>query len=92
MEKPDIVISTPRRLMAHLEAGNINVKDSLDLLVVDEADLIFSFGHEEDFKKLVVYLPKIYQALLMSATLTEEVLSIKQMVLHNAVSTFSELF
>lgn len=72
--------------MAHLEAGNINVKDSLDLLVVDEADLIFSFGHEEDFKKLVVYLPKIYQALLMSATLTEEVLSIKQMVLHNAVT------
>lgn len=86
MEKPDIVISTPRRLMAHLEAGNITLKHSLEMLVIDEADLIFSFGHEEDFKKLVAFLPKIYQAMLMSATLTDEVLDIKQLVLHNAVS------
>ncbi|PIK58672.1 putative ATP-dependent RNA helicase DDX56 [Apostichopus japonicus] len=86
MEKPDIVISTPRRLMAHLEAGNINLKHSLEMLVVDEADLIFSFGHEEDFKKLVAFLPKIYQAMLMSATLTDEVLDIKQLVLHNAIT------
>ncbi|XP_071828435.1 probable ATP-dependent RNA helicase DDX56 [Apostichopus japonicus] len=86
MEKPDIVISTPRRLMAHLEAGNITLKHSLEMLVVDEADLIFSFGHEEDFKKLVAFLPKIYQAMLMSATLTDEVLDIKQLVLHNAIT------
>lgn len=86
MEKPDIVISTPRRLMAHLQAGNIDLRDSLEMLVVDEADLIFSFGHENDIKELVSYLPKIYQAMLMSATLTDEVTSIKQLVLHNAIT------
>lgn len=31
-------------------------------------------------------LPKIYQAFLMSATLGEDVLSLKKLVLHNAVS------
>lgn len=31
-------------------------------------------------------LPKIYQAFLMSATLSEDVRALKRMVLHNAVS------
>ena len=59
------------------------------MLVLDEADLLFSFGYEDDLKNLLrfeqisacfmgidmllssSYLPSIYQAFLMSATLTE---------------------
>lgn len=41
-EKPDIVVSTPSRLLLHLKANNINVKQSLETLVIDEADLVRS--------------------------------------------------
>lgn len=42
--KPDIVIATPARALAHLKAGILDLKSGLEVLVVDEADLIFSFG------------------------------------------------
>ncbi|KAL4232294.1 putative ATP-dependent RNA helicase ddx56 [Mactra antiquata] len=84
-EKPDIVICTPSRLLAHIQAGNINVKQSLEMIVIDEADLVFSFGYEENVKAILSHMPKIYQAFLMSATLGEDVKALKKMVLHNAV-------
>jgi ATP-dependent RNA helicase DDX56/DBP9 len=40
------------------------------MLVIDEADLILSYGYEKDLDKLLKYLPKIRQTLLMSATLS----------------------
>lgn len=86
MEKPDIVIGTPSRLLAHLQAKNLTLKDSLEMLIIDEADLLFSFGYEEDVKTLLGYLPKIYQAFLMSATLTDEVKDLKKLVLHNPIT------
>ena len=52
VEAPDIVVATPSRLLAHLKAGNLNVKNSLEMVVIDEADLIFSFGYEEDMKQI----------------------------------------
>ncbi|KAK0093277.1 hypothetical protein PV326_013911 [Microctonus aethiopoides] len=82
-EKPDIIVSTPGRIFQHLKAGNINLKESLDTLVIDEADLIFSFGYEDDMKAVLEYLPPVYQAALASATLSEDVLQLKKLVLHN---------
>ncbi|XP_022905090.2 probable ATP-dependent RNA helicase DDX56 [Onthophagus taurus] len=86
VEKPDIVISTPARALQHIKAGNLNIKESLDMLVIDEADLVFSFGYEDEIKDLLKYLPKIYQAILASATLSEDVKSLKSLVLHNPVT------
>ncbi|XP_035247666.1 probable ATP-dependent RNA helicase DDX56 [Anguilla anguilla] len=86
MEKPDIVVGTPSRVLAHLSAQNMNLQSSLEMLVIDEADLIFSFGFESDLKSLLCHLPKIYQAFLMSATLNEDVQSLKELVLHNPVT------
>ncbi|XP_052098234.1 probable ATP-dependent RNA helicase DDX56 [Mytilus californianus] len=85
MEKPDIVVGTPTRILAHIQAGNLSIKDTLEMLVIDEADLVFSFGYEDDVKAIIKQLPKIYQAFLMSATLSDDVLSLKKLVLHNAV-------
>uniref|UniRef100_A0A0B7A4D0 RNA helicase n=1 Tax=Arion vulgaris TaxID=1028688 RepID=A0A0B7A4D0_9EUPU len=85
LEKPDIIVATPSRLLAHIRAENVNVKNTLEMLVVDEADLVFSFGYEADVKELLSNFPKIYQAFMMSATLGEDVNSLKKLVLHNAV-------
>lgn len=85
MEKPDVVVSTPSRILAHLNAQNLVLHSSLEMLVVDEADLLFSFGFEADLKNLLCHLPKIYQSFLMSATFTEEVQALKELLLHNPV-------
>lgn len=84
-EKPDIVVGTPSRLLAHILAGNLSLNNSLEMIVIDEADLVFSFGYEENVRALLTHMPKIYQAFLMSATLGEDVKALKKMVLHNAV-------
>lgn len=42
-EHPDVVVATPSRLVEHLKANNIAIK-ALQFLVVDEADLILSYG------------------------------------------------
>ncbi|XP_076461851.1 putative ATP-dependent RNA helicase DDX56 [Babylonia areolata] len=83
-EKPDIVVGTPSRILAHLRAGHLELH-AVQMVVVDEADLVFSFGYETDIKKLLEDLPRIYQAFLMSATLSEDVKALKKMVLHNPV-------
>ena len=43
----------------------------VELLVMDEADLLFSFGYEDNIHSLLPLLPSIYQAILLSATLSD---------------------
>lgn len=86
MEKPDVVVGTPSRILNHLQQDNLKLRDSMELLVVDEADLLFSFGFEEELKSLLCHLPRIYQAFLMSATFNEDVQALKELVLHNPVT------
>ena len=69
----------------HLKEGNVDLSSSLSMLVIDEADLIFSFGFEADLKFILGKLPPIYQAILTSATLTEDVTRLKKLVLNNPV-------
>ncbi|TSM28146.1 putative ATP-dependent RNA helicase DDX56 [Bagarius yarrelli] len=85
MEKPDVVVGTPSRVQAHIKAQNLEL-NALEMLVIDEADLLFSFGFEDDVKSLICHLPKIYQAFLMSATLNDDVQALKELVLHNPVT------
>ena len=53
MEKPDVVVGTPARLLAQLNARGLELRSSLELLVLDEADLLLSFGFGEDLKALL---------------------------------------
>ncbi|KAI9199344.1 P-loop containing nucleoside triphosphate hydrolase protein [Polychytrium aggregatum] len=80
---PNIIVSTPSRLLTLLESKDLNLRDSLESLVIDEADLILSYGYDEDLRKILTHLPKIYQSYLMSATLSDDVDELKQLVLRN---------
>lgn len=83
-ERPDIIIATPAKILAQLKAETVKL-DGLETIVIDEADLVFSFGFENDLKEVLNYLPSIYQAILASATLSEDVTTLKRLVLHNPV-------
>lgn len=80
--KPDIVVSTPARLVNALQSRAVNLSN-VNTLVIDEADLILSFGYTDDVQTILSHLPKIYQGLLISATLSPELDKFKKVVLHN---------
>ncbi|KAJ2355087.1 ATP-dependent DNA/RNA helicase [Coemansia erecta] len=79
-EHPDVVVSTPAKIMKHLVARNLELR-ALEMLVIDEADLVLSFGYEDDIRGVLAHLPKIHQSMLLSATLNRGVESLKQLVL-----------
>lgn len=67
--------------------------EHIDFLVIDEADLILSYGHSsEDIRSILSgpwNLPKVYQSFLMSATMTGEVEELKGVVLRNPVRSIT---
>jgi len=86
-DRPDILVSTPAGLLAHIRRETSLLKNSLkssvESLVVDEADLVLSFGYANDVTEIMKYLPTICQGFLMSATLSPELNSLKKVVLHS---------
>ncbi|KAF3938195.1 hypothetical protein ABW19_dt0202711 [Dactylella cylindrospora] len=78
LERPDIVISTPSRAVIHFNTETFDLS-TLKYLVIDEADLILSYGHENDMQVLAGALPKGVQTFLMSATLTDDVEQLKEL-------------
>ncbi|KAH6916037.1 ATP-dependent RNA helicase dbp9 [Coprinopsis sp. MPI-PUGE-AT-0042] len=83
-EQPDIVISTPSRALALVQSKSLSL-GSIDSLVIDEADLILSYGHDDDARQLFKgsYFPKVHQSFLMSATMTDDVEMLKGLTLRN---------
>lgn len=81
--KPDIIVATPGKLMEILDANvtsNIIDLSQVQNLVIDEVDLILSYGYMEDLQLLEKYLPvkTNLQTFLMSATVNDEVDDLKR--------------
>ncbi|KAF7552421.1 hypothetical protein G7046_g7417 [Stylonectria norvegica] len=73
---PDIVISTPATAWHNSNSDALSL-DKITHLVLDEADLVLSYGYSEDLENLARSVPKGVQIIMMSATLTEEVDTLK---------------
>jgi ATP-dependent RNA helicase DDX56/DBP9 len=93
-EGPAIVVATPARLLSLMRpvdgapAGSMRgVLDlsSVEMLVVDEADLVLSFGFSAELQAVLERLPRACQGVLASATLSPELLQLKRVMLHNPV-------
>ena len=53
--------------------------------MIDEADLVLSYGYDEDLQNIEKAIPKGTQATLMSATMTAEVETLKGRFCHDPV-------
>mmetsp|Transcript_111180 Transcript_111180/g.166552 ORF Transcript_111180/g.166552 Transcript_111180/m.166552 type:complete len:664 (-) Transcript_111180:91-2082(-) len=84
-DRPDVIVATPAGLLTHIRSEDVDLKASVETLVVDEADLVLSFGYSNDISEIMKALPKICQGFLMSATLSPELNSLKKIVLHSPV-------
>ncbi|KAJ2899588.1 putative atp-dependent rna helicase dbp9 protein [Zalerion maritima] len=79
---PDIVVSTPTKALANVQSGALS-PDKLSYLVLDEADLVMSYGYEDDLQKIAQVIPTSTQKMLTSATLSSEVDSLKGLFCRN---------
>ena len=73
----DIVVATPGRLMDHMERRTVAFQ-SLEVLVLDEADRMLDMGFIRDVRKIVAALPTKRQTMLFSATISPEVKQISR--------------
>lgn len=64
----DIIVGCPGRLLDHMGQGNVRF-DTLETLVLDEADHMFDMGFLPDIKRILSALPPTRQSLLFSATM-----------------------
>eukprot|EP00199_Chlamydomonas_sp_CCMP681_P001441 CAMPEP_0119103100 /NCGR_PEP_ID=MMETSP1180-20130426/1639_1 /TAXON_ID=3052 ORGANISM="Chlamydomonas cf sp, Strain CCMP681" /NCGR_SAMPLE_ID=MMETSP1180 /ASSEMBLY_ACC=CAM_ASM_000741 /LENGTH=619 /DNA_ID=CAMNT_0007087537 /DNA_START=65 /DNA_END=1924 /DNA_ORIENTATION=- len=69
----NLLVSTPGRLLDHLQNTQGFIYRSLACLVIDEADRILEIGFEEEMRQIIKILPKERQTMLFSATQTTKV-------------------
>ncbi|MDP6958549.1 MAG: DEAD/DEAH box helicase [Planctomycetota bacterium] len=69
---PEIIVACPGRLLDLMGQNAINL-DSIDTLVLDEADRLFDMGFLPDIRKIVAAIPKKRRNLLWSATMPREI-------------------
>jgi ATP-dependent RNA helicase RhlE len=68
----DILVATPGRLLDHMQQGTVNL-NSIEILVLDEADRMLDMGFIRDIRRVLAALPKQRQNLLFSATFSDEI-------------------
>lgn len=76
----DILIATPGRLLDLHKQEILNL-NSVETLVLDEADLMLDMGFIEDVRKIERLCPVEKQTLLFSATMPDKVVDLANMVL-----------
>jgi ATP-dependent RNA helicase DDX27 len=71
--RPDVVIATPGRFIDHMRnSPSFNV-DTVEILVLDEADRMLEDGFADELNEILTTLPKSRQTMLFSATMTSSV-------------------
>jgi len=84
MSGADVVVSTPGRLISHLNM-NYFKPDALEILILDEADRMLDMGFIEDIDKIISYLPKNRQTLMYSATMPPNIRNLAKRILTDPV-------
>lgn len=86
--RPDVLIATPGRLIDHLRNSPTFTLDTLDILVLDEADRMLSDGFADELTEIIKSCPLSRQTMLFSATMTDSVDELVKMSLNKPVRLF----
>ncbi|MCJ1355446.1 MAG: nucleolar DEAD-box protein required for synthesis of 60S ribosomal subunit [Icmadophila ericetorum] len=71
--RPDVIIATPGRFIDHMRNSASFTADTLEILVLDEADRMLEDGFAEELNEILKTIPKSRQTMLFSATMTDSV-------------------
>jgi superfamily II DNA/RNA helicase len=80
----EVLIATPGRLLDHVEQKNVNLSQ-VGILVLDEADRMMDMGFLPDLDRIIRLLPAQRQALLFSATFSNEIRKLGRTYLNSPV-------
>ncbi|KAF8642276.1 hypothetical protein AX16_009549 [Volvariella volvacea WC 439] len=86
--RPDIVIATPGRLIDHIHNSPSFTLDTIDVLILDEADRMLSDGFSDELTEIIKSCPSSRQTMLFSATMTDSVDELVKMSLNKPVRLF----
>ncbi len=84
-ESPDIVVASPARAAQCINNSTLS-PDLLENLIIDEADLVLSYGYDEDLKVISDAIPKTVRTTLMSATLSTDLDTLKGLFCRDPVA------
>ena len=82
---PDFIVATPGRLVDHIKNFKKLNLETLEILVIDEADRLLDSGFELQIEEIVKNLPEERQALLVTATMTSSVSRLADLALKSPV-------
>ncbi|KAI9758695.1 MAG: nucleolar DEAD-box protein required for synthesis of 60S ribosomal subunit [Candelina submexicana] len=71
--RPDVIIATPGRFIDHMRNSASFTVDTLEILVLDEADRMLEDGFADELNEILTTIPKSRQTMLFSATMTSSV-------------------
>ena len=77
-----VLVATPGRLLELVDSNAVHLSE-IETLVLDEADKMLNLGFQDEMKRIFALLPVKRQNLLFSATLSDKLADINQIVLHN---------
>ena len=83
--RPDVVIATPGRFIDHIRNSPSFQVDSVEILVVDEADRMLEEGFQKELTEILSLIPSKRQTLLFSATMNSSIKDLIQLSLHRPV-------
>ena len=78
----DVIIATPGRMISHLINSKISL-NSVEYLVLDEADRMLDMGFYDDIMQISKHLPSKRQTLLFSATMPPKIRTLAKNILNN---------
>ncbi|KAH6897150.1 P-loop containing nucleoside triphosphate hydrolase protein [Thelonectria olida] len=71
--RPDVIIATPGRFIDHMRNSASFDTNTVEILVLDEADRMLEDGFADELNEILTTLPKSRQTMLFSATMTSSV-------------------
>ena len=77
----EVIVATPGRLIDLMERGAASL-DSIETVVLDEADEMLTMGFSESLQTILTEVPKERHLLLFSATMPREISSIAASYMH----------
>ncbi|MHB8509739.1 MAG: DEAD/DEAH box helicase [Candidatus Dormibacteria bacterium] len=84
-QNPQVVFGSPGRVMDHIWEGRLDVS-GVAIAVIDEADELLDQGFAPEVTKILSYLPRERQTILVSATLPDWVQQVVKHELHNPIA------
>jgi superfamily II DNA/RNA helicase len=84
LERADVVVATPGRLVDLSQRGSVDL-GAIQMVVIDEADHMADLGFMPEIEAIMTQLPEDAQGLLFSATLDHDVDRLVRTYLHDPV-------